>query len=67
MGVCTPVTQVSYVWFSEAFATEGFFASFLLNELLLASTLCLLFSFLIFAYVPVVVLVGLGFVVLVDG
>ena len=35
MGVHTPVTAVSDTWLSEAFAIKGFFASFLLKDLLL--------------------------------
>ena len=52
---------------TEAFLTKGLFASFLLTNTLLASILISLFSFLSsFTDTPVVILVGLDFVVSMD-
>ena len=71
----TPVTWVSDLWLPVAFVTKGFFVSFLLNDLLMASILTSLFSFTflvfflfvcLFADVPLVVLVVLDFLVFVD-
>ena len=61
-GVYTPVTLVSDVWLSEEFVRKGFFASFLLSNLPLAS-LCLSFLFLpYFCGCSCDFLVGLDFV-----
>ena len=61
----TPGTWVSDVWLFEALLIKGFSASFLLIDILPTSILICLFSFPpFFTDVPVVVLVGLGFVLL---
>lgn len=58
----TPVIWVSNVWLYDTFVTKSFFDSFLLTNILVASTLVSLFSFSSFLTdVPVIVLVSLGF------
>ena len=61
-----PFTRVSDIWLSEIFVAEAFFASFLLTGILLTSTLIPV-TYFYFAYVHVVIMIGLGFVVFIDG
>ena len=63
MGVYNPATGVS-----ETFVTKGYFASFLLFEILLTFILISLFSFHFFFFsdLPVFVLVGLDFLFFVN-
>lgn len=62
MGVYNPVTGVS-----ETFVTKGYFASFLLFEILMTFILISLFSFhFFFPDLPVFVLVGLDFLFFVN-
>ena len=67
IAVYTPVTWVLDVGLSEAFVTKGFFASLLLNDILLTSILISHFSFhFFFSDIPVVVLVCLDFEFFID-